>query len=38
MTDWGYDEMPGMCQHQREKNKMRKEGQEAGWMVVGKVP
>lgn len=30
MNDWDYDEMPGMCQRQREKDKMRKEGQERG--------
>lgn len=32
MNDWDYDEMPSMCQCQREKYEMRKEGQKVdGW-------
>lgn len=32
INDQDYDEMPSMCQCQREKNEMRKEGQEGdGW-------
>lgn len=36
MNDWDYDEMPSMWQCQGEKNMMRKEGLEGGWIVVGK--
>lgn len=29
-NDWDYDEMPSVCQCQREKNEMGKEEQEGG--------
>lgn len=29
-NDWDYDEMPSVCQCQRERNEMRKEEQEGG--------